>query len=39
MPISHKHKIIFVHITKTAGGTIESSLNIYGVNNQGSLKP
>ena len=39
MPISHKHKTIFVHIPKTAGGTIEKSLNIYGIDNQGSLKP
>ena len=39
MPISHKHKIIFVHIPKTAGQTIEKTLNIFGKDNNGSLKP
>ena len=38
MPISHKHKIIFVHIPKTAGQTIEKSLNIFGEDNSGKLK-
>ena len=28
MPISHKHKIIFVHIPKTAGTTIEDMLDL-----------
>ena len=38
MPISHKHKIIFVHIPKTAGQTIEKSLNIFGEDNNGKSK-
>lgn len=32
MPISHKHKIIFIHIPKCAGSSIESILDIKGVN-------
>lgn len=37
MPISHKSKIIFVHIPKTGGGTIEKTLGIYGNDNNGNL--
>ena len=35
MPISHKHKFVFVHIPKTAGTSIEKFFNLYGVNNKG----
>ena len=38
MPISHKSKIIFVHIPKTGGGTIEKTLGIYGNDNNGNLE-
>ena len=39
MPILHSAKIIFVHIPKTGGGTIEKTLGIYGKDNKGSLSP
>ena len=39
MPILHSAKIIFVHIPKTGGGTIEKTLGIYGKNNNGNLNP
>ena len=39
MPILHSAKIIFVHIPKTGGGTIEKTLGIYGKDNNGSLSP
>ena len=38
MPISHDLKIIYVHIPKTGGGTIEKSLGIFGQDNNGSLE-
>ena len=38
MPISHDLKIIYVHIPKTGGGTIEKSLGIFGKDNNGSLE-
>ena len=39
MPISHKDKLIFIHIPKTGGGSIEKTLKIYGTENNGDLKP
>jgi len=36
MPILHNAKIIFVHIPKTGGGTIEKTLGIYGNDNNGN---
>lgn len=36
MPISHKHKSIFVHIPKCAGSTVEKTLEIYGSDNKGN---
>ena len=39
MPILHSAKIIFVHIPKTGGGTIEKTLGIYGNDNNGNLCP
>lgn len=39
MPISHQEKLIFIHIPKTAGGSIEKTLKIYGTENNGDLKP
>ncbi|MDG2046046.1 MAG: sulfotransferase family 2 domain-containing protein [Halioglobus sp.] len=30
MPVSHEHKIIFVHIPRTAGESIENCLGMYG---------
>ena len=36
MPIDHANKIVFIHIPKTAGGSIEKALGIYGTNNSGS---
>lgn len=36
MPISREKKIIFVHIPKTAGSSIEKALQIYGIDNRGS---
>ena len=35
MPISHKHKVVFVHIPKTGGTSIEKFFNIHGVSNTG----
>lgn len=39
MPISHNYKTVFVHIPKTGGAIIEKTLKIFGVDNNGSLKP
>ena len=39
MPISHEDKIIFVHIPKTGGASIEKSLGIFGNDNNGNLEP
>lgn len=39
MPISHQHKVIFVHIPRTAGSSIENVLGICGDDNQGTLTP
>lgn len=36
MPLNHTHKIAFIHIPKTAGGSIEKALNMYGYCNEGS---
>lgn len=30
MPVSHEHKVIFVHIPRTAGESIENCLSMYG---------
>jgi len=38
MPISHKHKVIFVHIPKTGGGSIEQALGVWGSSNRGGTK-
>jgi len=38
MPISHKYKIIFVHIPKAGGSSVEQALGIRGQNNKGSLR-
>ena len=34
MPISHKLKVIFIHIPKNAGESIEKTLGIYGLKNK-----
>ncbi len=39
MPVSHRHRAIFVHIPRTAGGSIEQVLGICGDDNRGALKP
>jgi len=39
MPISHKHRAIFVHIPKNAGSSIEKALGIWGQNNDGAITP
>ena len=35
MPISHRYKAIFVHIPKTAGGSMEHVLGVHGDDNKG----
>ena len=39
MPVSHQHKIIFVHVPRTGGSGIEHVLEICGDDNQGTLTP
>jgi hypothetical protein len=39
MPISHKHKAIFIHIPRTCGSSIEKALGIYGLKNDGVNTP
>lgn len=36
MPLSKKHEIIFIHVPKTGGESIESLLGVFGINNTGS---
>ncbi|MCB9800043.1 MAG: sulfotransferase family 2 domain-containing protein [Candidatus Omnitrophica bacterium] len=36
MPVLHQYKLIFIHVPKTGGQSIEKALGIYGVNNCGS---
>ncbi len=36
VPISHKHKTIFIHVPRTGGSSIEKALGIYGRNNDGA---
>lgn len=35
MPINKRHNLLFVHIPKTAGGSIEKALDMYGSKNEG----
>lgn len=39
MPISHQYKVIFIHIPKTGGSSVDTALGIHGDNNRGSIKP
>lgn len=39
MPVSHKHKVIFVHIPRTAGSSVSQVFGICGDDNQGTLTP
>lgn len=39
MPISHQHKIIFIHIPKAGGSSVEKAFGLYGANNRGDNAP
>jgi hypothetical protein len=39
VPVSHQHKVIFVHIPRTAGSSVSQVFGICGDDNQGVLTP
>ena len=39
MPVSHRYKVIFVHVPRTAGSSISQVLGICGDDNKGALTP
>lgn len=39
MPVSHNRKIIFIHIPKAGGSSIEKALGLYGADNRGNNAP